>query len=180
MNISETYDYLVHTRRQLWAALEAAPDELLSRPLAGEDWFPCLKDLVFHMATVEDGWLNMDILRREPVLEQFPALRDAGEGAACGFTLASLLEYWKAVEACTLDYLPTLDHAGLEQVVKPEDWRGLPFTVDGLLGHVMIHEMRHSAQIVVLLRQQGIVPPALDVLFYLADREIKKLGGEGL
>jgi uncharacterized damage-inducible protein DinB len=180
MNIFETYDYLLHTRRDLWAALEHIPDEGLSRPLAGEEWFPCLKDLLFHIITVEDGWLNIDIFQREPVLEQFPALRDAQEGAACGFTLGSLLEYWQAVEKRTLETLANLTNEELSRVVKPEDWRGLPFTVDGLLWHVMIHEMRHSAQIVVLLRTQGMEPPALDLLFYMADREIKKLGGKGL
>jgi uncharacterized damage-inducible protein DinB len=33
--------------------------------------------------------------------------------------------------------------------------------VDGLLWHVMIHEMRHTAQIAVLLRTQGIEPLGL-------------------
>jgi uncharacterized damage-inducible protein DinB len=41
------------------------------------------------------------------------------------------------------------------------------FTVDGLLWHVMIHEMRHTAQIAVLLRTQDIKPPFLDLLNYL-------------
>ena len=180
MNLPEMYSYLRHTRHQLWNALKEVPDEVLSRPLAGEDWFPCIKDLIFHVATVEDGWLNIDIFQREPVLEQFPILRDAEEGAACGFKLETLLEYGQAVEKRTLETLDTLTDKDLEQVVRPEDWRGLPFTVDGLLWHVMIHEMRHSAQIVVLLRQQGIEPPALDLLFFMADREIKRLGGEGL
>jgi len=31
----------------------------------------------------------------------------------------------------------------------------------------MIHEMRHTAQIAVLLRSQGIKPPWLDLLNYL-------------
>ena len=95
MTIPEMYDYLLKTRRQLWDALKSLPDELLSRPLAGEEWFPCLKDLVFHIITVEDGWLNMDILRQEPVLENFPALRDVEQSAVCGFKLediARLLE----------------------------------------------------------------------------------------
>ena len=180
MNVSETYDYLVTTRRQLWDVLREMPDELLSRPLAGEDGFPCIKDLVFHTATVEDGWLNIDIFQRDPVLENFPTLLDADTGAACGFKLEALLEYWKAVEKTTHEALAELTDSALAGVVRPEDWRGLPFKVDGLLWHVMIHEMRHSAQIVVLLRQQGVAPPALDLLFYLADREIKRRGAEGL
>jgi len=40
--------------------------------------------------------------------------------------------------------------------------------VDGLLWHVMIHEMRHTAQIAVLRRTQGIEPPWLDLKNYLA------------
>jgi uncharacterized damage-inducible protein DinB len=39
--------------------------------------------------------------------------------------------------------------------------------VDGLLWNVMFHEMRHTAQITVLLRTQGIKPPALDLYYYL-------------
>ncbi|MBK8057118.1 MAG: hypothetical protein IPK33_04285 [Gemmatimonadetes bacterium] len=36
-----------------------------------------------------------------------------------------------------------------------------------LLSHVMIHEIRHTAQLCVLLRSQGVAPPSLDLLFYL-------------
>jgi uncharacterized damage-inducible protein DinB len=36
-----------------------------------------------------------------------------------------------------------------------------------VLWHVMIHEMRHTAQIAVLPRMQGIKQPSLDLLFYL-------------
>jgi uncharacterized damage-inducible protein DinB len=167
MNIPETYDYLVRTRRDLWAALEKVPDKVLSRPLAGEEWFPCLKDLVFHMAAVEDGWLNMDILREEPVLENFPTLRGAEKGAVCGFRLETLLDYWRAVEKSTLAYITTLTDDELNRVTTPYDDPEQRVRVDGLLWHVVIHEMRHTAQIVVLLRTQGIKPPSLDLLWYL-------------
>lgn len=180
MKIPDIYSYLMETRRQVWAALEQLPDELLSRSLAGDEWFPCLKDLVFHMITVEDGWLNIDIFQRDPVLEQFPSLRDVKKGGICSVSLETIQKYGQAVEKKTLETLTGLTEDELGAVVRPEDWRGLPFTVDGLLWHVMIHEIRHSAQIVLLLRQQGIKPPALDLLFHLADREIKKRGGSGL
>ena len=168
MNISDTYNYLIRARRDLWAVLENVPDEILSRPLLGDAWFPCLKDLLFHIITVEDGWLNMDILRRDPVLENFPALRDAAEGAACGFPLGSLHDYWQAVEKSTLEYLAKLSDDELKRVTTPhDDPEQHRFTVDSLLWHVLIHEMRHTAQIVTLLRMQGIKPPSLDLLFYL-------------
>lgn len=93
MNIPEVYDTLVRTRGDLWTALEAVSGEVLSHPLLGDAWFPCLKDLVLHIATVEDGWVNMDILREEPVLVNHLALRDAEEGAVSGFALETLLDY---------------------------------------------------------------------------------------
>jgi uncharacterized damage-inducible protein DinB len=167
MNISETYDYLVRARRNLWATLKDVPNEVLYRPLAGEEWFPCLKDLVFHIVTVEDGWLNMDILRKDPVLENFPALRDAENNAVCGFALETILDYWQAVEKSTLEYLSHLTDDELKRVMSPHDSPTERYKLDGLLWHIMIHEMRHTAQIVVLLRTQAIKPPALDLLWYL-------------
>lgn len=53
MNIPDSY--LVRARRELWGALEAVPDEVLSRPLLGGERFQCIKDLLFHIAVVEDS-----------------------------------------------------------------------------------------------------------------------------
>jgi uncharacterized damage-inducible protein DinB len=67
MNIRETYDYLVRARRDLWAALEGVPDEVLSRLLLNGKRLHCIKDLVFHIASTEDFWLHEEILRKQPV-----------------------------------------------------------------------------------------------------------------
>jgi uncharacterized damage-inducible protein DinB len=66
----------------------------------------------------------------------------------------------------TLTYLATLTDDELKRIVTSHDAPEERYTVDGLLWHMMIHEMRHTAQIAVLLRTQGIKPPALDLLFY--------------
>jgi uncharacterized damage-inducible protein DinB len=163
MNIPETYDYLVRARRDLWNRLESVPDEVLSRPLLKGERFRCIKDLVFHTAAVEDGWLHYTILGDEPVETSFPALK--GTEDASGFGLESLLEYWRAVEQSTLTYLATLTNEDLKRLV--DDSPTERYMLDGLLWHVMIHEIRHTAQIAVLLRTQGIKPPSLDLLFYL-------------
>lgn len=47
------------------------------------------------------------------------------------------------------------------------DRLGQRFTGDDLLWNVMFHEMRHTSQITVLLRIQGIKPPSLDLYYYL-------------
>jgi uncharacterized damage-inducible protein DinB len=168
MNIAETYDYLVRARRDLWAALENVPNGIFSRPLLDGAELHCIKDLVFHIAGVEDFWIHEDILRDQPVLKTTPALKDTQGGPAyADFPIQTLLDYWKAVEQGTLAYLAALTDDELKRVVTLHDSPEKRYTVDGLLWHVMIHEMRHTAQIVVLLRTQGIMPPSLDLLFYL-------------
>ncbi len=166
MNIPETYDYLMRARRDLWTALEAVPDELLSRRLLQGEQFHSIKDLVFHTANVEDGWIHFTILQDTPVEDAFPALKAAGNGPVYAkFPLADLLDYWRVVEQSTLTYLSTLTDADLERLV--DDSPTERFKLDGLLWHVMLHEVRHTAQIAALLRTQGVKPPSLDLLFYL-------------
>jgi uncharacterized damage-inducible protein DinB len=166
MNLSETYDYLVRGRRDLWATLEGAGDEVLSRAVLPNSRFQCVKDLLFHIPDVEDGWINGDIRRKQIVQNAFPALRNGGPDFG-GVPLSMLLDYWRAVEQSTLAYLAILKDSDLKSTVPVEDWPNKRFTLDGLLWHVMIHEMRHTAQIAMLLRTQGIKPPSLDLLFYL-------------
>ena len=108
MNVPETYDYLVRARRNLWAALEAVPDEVLSRPLLNGNKFHCIKDLMFHVAATEDFWIREEILRELPVRQTIPGLKDTQGGPAfAGSPLQMLLGYWRLVEQGTLAYLPT-------------------------------------------------------------------------
>src|SRR5277367_1584235 len=168
MNVPETYGYLVRARRDLWTTLESTPDEVLSRPLLDGARFHCIKDLVMHIHDVEDGWIHGDILGDQPVQKTILALRDTEGGPVyANFELKTLLDYWRAVEQSTLAYLATLTDNALKRVVILSDSPEERFTVDGLLWHVMIHEIRHTAQIAVLLRTRDVEPPSLDLLFYL-------------
>jgi uncharacterized damage-inducible protein DinB len=168
MNVPDTYDYLVRARRDLWATLEGTPDEVISRPLLNGARLHCIKDLMFHVAVVEDCWLHEDILRDDPVLKSIPVFKDASwEPVYAGFALETLLDYWRLVEKSTLAYITALTDDELKRIVIVHDAPEERYTVDGLLWHVMIHEMRHTAQIAVLLRTQGIEPPWLDLKNYL-------------
>ena len=168
MNIVETYSYLVRARRDLWACLEGVPEQVLSRPLLDGEAFHCIKDLLMHVPLVEDGWIHEDILRVQPVWKRIPALQNTEGGPAfADFALDAMLEYWRAVEQSSLSYLATVTEEELKRWVILHDSPEERFTVDGLLWHVMIHEMRHTAQVSVLLRTQHIEPPFLDLLRYL-------------
>jgi uncharacterized damage-inducible protein DinB len=112
--------------------------------------------------------LHEDILRVEPVWKTIPALKNLDDGPIfAGYVLGTLLDYWRAVEQSTLAYLARLTDDEVKRVVILHDSSEERYTLDGLLWHVMIHEMRHTAQIAVLLRMQRIKPPSLDLLFYL-------------
>ena len=168
MNIPETYNYLVRARRDLWTALESAPDAMLSLPMLPGGELRCIKDLVFHIAGVEDFWIHEDILCDDPVLDTTVALQGLRNGAvSANFPIETLVDYWKAVEDSTLAFLGGLKEQGLGRAVALHDSPEERYTLDGLLWHVMLHEVRHTAQIVMLLRMQGIKPPSLDLLFYL-------------
>ncbi len=168
MNISEAYDYLVRSRRDLWSALQSVPDEVLSRPLLNGAKFHCIKDLLFHIAATEDFWMQEEILRTQPLRQTTSAFKDTRGGPVfAGFALETLLDYWRVVERSTLKYLPALVDNELKRIVSVHDRPGQRHTVDGLLWNLIIHEARHVAQISVLLRTQGVAPPFLDLVKYL-------------
>lgn len=168
MNITETYDYLMLTRRDLWATLESVPDEILSTPLLKGKEHKCIKDFVSHIPAVEDGWIHEDILRQPSIWSQFVAFENLeNKGGFAHIKLDILLTYWYEVEQSTKTYFSTLTDNELNREVALHDAQEERYKLEHLLWHVMIHEMRHSAQICVLLREREIKPPSLDLLFYL-------------
>jgi uncharacterized damage-inducible protein DinB len=162
MTITNYYNYLVRARHDLWAFLETMPDEALAKKVLPGPRFKCLKDLLLHIAAVEDSWIHEDILRDQPVWETINEIEGAEDGPFfAAMPLEVVLNYWRAVEASTLKYLETLNPVELERLVEDR------FTVDGLIWHVMQHETRHTAQIALLARQLGFSPPQLDLIRYL-------------
>ena len=99
------YDYVVRTRRDLRTTLEATPDEVLSRPLIAADRFRCLKDMLFHVIEVEDGWVQGDIRKRPMVQEQFPSMRaNPGGPAFADVPIALPVDSLSAVDLTLIHY----------------------------------------------------------------------------
>jgi uncharacterized damage-inducible protein DinB len=169
MEIQTYYSYLTRARRDLWTFLESMPDDALSKSVIPADRMRSIKDLVLHIAVVEDSWIHEDILRDSPVWESASGFPKAFEVPYHeSKTLAWLLEYWRAVETSTLAYFETLNDAELERVVTmPSEQGDVQFKAHDLLWHVVQHETRHTAQIVLLARLAGHAPPQLDLVKYL-------------
>lgn len=171
MDAESFYSYLTRARRRLWTALRALPDEALSKPVLATDGARCIKDLVWHVAVVEDGWFRGDLLGAPFVLERFGTEpRSADEyWHHHEAPLESLLAYWEAVEADTLRRWPDLTAAASEgRRVKAFDDQDVTVSADEVLWHVMQHEVRHTAHIVQMMRLQGYAPPSLDLVFLAA------------
>lgn len=130
--------------------------------------FHCIKDLVAHVPVIEDSWVHEDFLRDTPIWEAFPWMEALGGDGPfyAGAPLADLLGYWRAVDESTLKFLPSLTEEELSRQVVLGNGRE-SMMLDGLVWHVMIHEMKHTAQIGLLVRLQGVKPPFLDLLNYL-------------
>ena len=174
MNIKTYYTYLTRARRNLWAFLETLPDEVLSKSVIPAERMHSMKDLVLHIAVVEDSWLHEDILRDQPVWERtagFP--HEFEQPYHDAKPLAWLLEYWRAVEASTLTYLETVTEAELERrVTVMGSTDGVTFSANDLLWHVAQHETRHTAQLALLGRLAGYAPPQLDLIKYLRNDHV--------
>jgi uncharacterized damage-inducible protein DinB len=169
MDIHAFYDYLMHARRDLWAFLETVPDDVLSKSVIPGERFHSIKDLVLHVPVIEDSWVHEDILRDKPVWESLAGFPDVMEKRYHDDqSLAWMLAYWRDVETSSLAYLKILEPAELARLVTVEGRKGIEhFTVEGVLWHVMQHEVRHTAQIALLCRLAGFSPPQLDLNRYI-------------
>jgi uncharacterized damage-inducible protein DinB len=86
--------------------------------------------------------------------------------------LATLRQRWRQVIANRHAFLASLDEA---QLAANRDFRLISGDADslplaGLMQHVVNHSTLHRGQIVGMLRQMGVKPPATDLLFYLREK----------
>ena len=100
--------------------------------------------------------------RSSGLRETIPASKGARLGFRVSCALKTLPDYWQVVEESTPPLPRRADHEW-KRIVIVHDAPEERYTVDGLLWHGMIHEMRHPAQIAVLLRTEG----RLDLKNYL-------------
>jgi uncharacterized damage-inducible protein DinB len=170
MNAEAFYQYLTKARRALWDSLRALSDEQLSKVVVPTNGARCIKDLMVHIAMVEDGWFRGDLLGQPCVIERFEADTNVEGWHHQDKSLEWLIAYWEAVEQDTLKRwselmkLVAANHSVPAYDNKPE----LTITANEVLWHVMQHEVRHSAQIVQMIRLLGHKPPSLDLLFFAA------------
>lgn len=167
MNVREYYSYLAAAREQLWNFLRALPAEDLERDLITEgERFHNIKDLLLHITDVEDHWIH-SIARGEGVTLSGLYPHDWVHPRAEQYELSWIIDYGREVRRRTEEFLN--QNPDLSRPVKlvQDDPGSGTVTLDALLWHVMTHEVRHTAQIALMIRQLGHTPPWLDYLRFV-------------
>ena len=117
---------------------------------------------VWHMARVENDWVNRFALRTETVWQrgrwhQRLGLPEKGSGfgytaeqvaALPAFSFDGIMEYYDAVREATLAYLDGLTPAVLDACPNPDRRPG--YTVGKMLSHVIVEESQHVGQVAYL------------------------------
>jgi uncharacterized damage-inducible protein DinB len=83
--------------------------------------------------------------------------------------LTALRARWQQIEADRRALLETLSEDVLPQELSYRNIKGEPFTLPLIvqMQHVVNHATLHRGQVVGMIRQLGIAPPAVDLLYYL-------------
>jgi uncharacterized damage-inducible protein DinB len=87
-------------------------------------------------------------------------------------THALLRERWREVEAKQKEYLDALGEADADRMIPYTAFNGAAFEnpFAELCRHVINHATYHRGQVVTMLRQLGVEPPATDLIRYYRER----------
>lgn len=156
--LAELLAYSDHERAKWRAWVEAEPSRL-SLPVQDGGRFPTIGSLLDHMFLVE----------RRHLARMEGATPPDSTGVAPG-DVEGLFEYGELVRADFTRFVTTLDDAAAAQRFTFTIPTG-PQTMSRrkLATHVVLHEVRHLAQIALAARAAGVAPPGDHDLFFFAD-----------
>ena len=156
--LPELLSYSDHERAKWRKWLEADPSRL-SLPVQDGGRFPTIASLLDHMFLVE----------RRHLARMEGATPPDSTGVAAG-DVKGLFEYAELVRADFTRFVNSLDDATAAQRFTFTIPTG-PQTMSRrkLATHVVLHEVRHLAQIALAARAAGVAPPGDHDLFFFAD-----------
>ena len=158
VELRELLDYTDHERRK-WRQWIAADPRRLDIPFQPGGRFPTLGGLFDHIFLVERRHLS----RLEGGTP--PESTGVKHGDA-----TALFEYADLVRADLRRYLATCDAAEAAQKMTVVVQSGTQtMTKRRLAAHILLHEIRHTAQIAFAARTAGHEPPGQHDLFYFSE-----------
>ena len=115
-----------------------------------------------HMAGAEWIWLERWHGRSHSVIWTGGDFADISE----------LRERWRQLESERRALLDELNEEVLQQDLSYRNLKGEPFALPLIaqMQHVVNHGTLHRGQVVGLIRQLGVAPPAVDLLYFLIEQ----------
>lgn len=142
--------------REKWRRFFAARPDAIAIPLHPGGRFDTVGKLIDHIFLVERRHLQR--LREEPL---------AGSTGLTGNNAPPLFDYGASVRRELEQYVQDLEEDAASEVrsfdVRERQW---PMTPRKLLFHILVHELRHWAQIALAVRLAGVDPPGDHDLFF--------------
>ena len=155
--IRELFVYNAWANRRIFDALAGLPAEQYHRDLKCS--FASIHGMLAHVVGAEQLWMARWRGRQPPTL-----LKGGDVGS-----LAEVRTIWEGVEAERAGFLAELSDASVQSrvVVKPTSGGEFVHTLQQTAQHAVDHSSYHRGQIVTLLRQLGVKPPATGLIgFY--------------
>lgn len=142
--------------REKWRHFFAHDPQAIELVVQPSSRFPTVGQLIDHIFLVERRHLQR--LRGESVAERT---------GLTGNNAAPLFDYGASVRRELEQYVRQLEDDEADQIrifdVRNQQW---PMTPRKLLFHILIHEVRHWAQIALAIRLAGLEPPGDHDLFF--------------
>jgi len=160
-DLETLYDYSYWANAKLFGVIASLTPDQFGQTLAG-GWGSVRNTLV-HMMSAEGGWLER---------AGGPA-RGAPLKAADFPTAASVSGYWDTQEQKLRAFLATLSDADLARPMEftiPQMSLTGVLTIGEMLHHAVTHNIHHRAQVSLLIRQLGVAPGNVDIMFYYGGR----------
>ena len=159
IGLEQLLDYSDYERRK-WREWIAADPKRLDVAVQPGGRFPKVWDLLDHLIFVERGDLSR--LEGGALPEQTGIPRG---------DWTRLFEYGDLVRADMRRYVSDIDDRTASETMTfvPLGGGTVTMTRRRLLMHVMLHEVRHFAQLALAARAAGVAPPGEHDLFYFAE-----------
>jgi uncharacterized damage-inducible protein DinB len=161
MSLSLTFEELLrytNAEREKWRGWFGHHAEAIEAPVHAAARFATVGKLIDHIFLVERRHLQR--LLDEPLSERT---------GLTGNNAPPLFDYGASVRRELEQYVQDLDDDIADQVrpllVRDQQWQMTPRK---LLFHILLHELRHWAQIALAVRVAGFEPPGDHDLFYSA------------
>jgi uncharacterized damage-inducible protein DinB len=159
-DLATLYDYSTWANAKLFRAMADLSAEAFVQPVAGS--YGSVRNTLVHVMSTEWGWTSR--CGGPP--------RPAKLNAADFPTPESVAKTWQTVEGHVRSFLASLSDDDLAREVSYPGsggaTRAMPLVE--LMHHAILHAMHHRGQVALLLRELGVAPGNVDLLFYYAER----------